>query len=79
MTQPVVIPEGFTREELLACVEREIRLRERAYPRWVELGKMSAKKSQEEQAAMKAVLAVLRQLPPAPAAQPDLFGSEPRR
>ena len=47
MTQPVVIPEGFTREELLACVEREIRLRERAYPRWVELGKMSAKKSQD--------------------------------
>jgi hypothetical protein len=72
---PIVIPDGFTREQLLAAVDREIRLRERVYPRWVALGKMSGAKSTEELASMRAVHAVLAQLPPTPAVQPGLpFG-----
>ena len=72
---PIVIPDGFTREQLLAAVDREIRLRERVYPRQVELGRMSAAKAKAEQETMRAVHAVLAQLPPTPAVQPGLpFG-----
>ena len=70
---PIVLPEGWTRADLVRCVDREIRHREKAYPRWVQLGRMSAKQMQHELAAMKAVLAVLRQ-PEEPPVQPALFG-----
>lgn len=72
----IAVPEGFTRELLIAACDREIRLRERSYPRWVALGRMSAVKMRDEIAAMKAVRAVLAQLPPAPPAQPSLFPAE---
>jgi hypothetical protein len=71
----IVLPDGFTREDLLACVEREVRLRERAYPRWVAMGRMTSAKMRGEQATMAAVRAVIAQLPPTPAVQPGLpFG-----
>lgn len=38
-----------------AAVEREIKMRRRVYPRWVEAGKMS--KANEEIAIMEAILA----------------------
>lgn len=72
----ILIPDGFTREELIESVERELRLRERVYARQVELGKLSHKTSEHEKGAMRAVLAVLRQLPATPPAQPGLFGAE---
>ncbi len=59
----IVVPDDWSRELLLACVDREIRLREKAYPRWVQLGRMSHKKMTDEIAAMKAVRCVLAQLP----------------
>ena len=47
----------------LACVEREITMRERLYPRWVQAQKMTQARADHEIAAMKAVydtLALLR-------------------
>lgn len=47
-------------EAQIACVEREIAMRERAYPRWVTQLKMTQKKAEQEVAAMRAVLETLR-------------------
>jgi hypothetical protein len=64
-----------TRQEMLDCVDREIRLRERVYPRWVALGRLSLAKSRDEIATMKAVREALgRLLPREPEVQRDLFG-----
>ena len=46
--------------EQIAAVEREIKVRERVYPRRVLAGNMSPKKAVHEQAAMQAALATLR-------------------
>lgn len=70
----ITIPPEFSRELLIAAVEREIRLRERSYPRWVQLGRMTSHKMRDEIAAMKGVLFILRQLPYTPPPQIDLFG-----
>ena len=51
----------------IACVERELRMRRRVYPRWVEDGRISQAKADAEIAAMEAVLATLQQLVPPPA------------
>jgi hypothetical protein len=59
----IVLPDGFTRDDLLKCVDREIRLRERVYPRWVEQARMTAGHAQGELSGMRAVRAVLAQLP----------------
>lgn len=42
-------------EEQLACVEREISMRERVYRRWVEEKRMTQKLADRELALMKAV------------------------
>ena len=60
----IVIPDGFSREELLVCVDREIRYRERALPFRVEAGHMSRAESAREMSRMKAIRAVIAQLPP---------------
>jgi hypothetical protein len=52
----------MTIDEQISCVEREIRLRERNYPRWVEARRMSLRKAGEEMAAMRAVLETLRRV-----------------
>jgi hypothetical protein len=44
----------------IACVEREIGMREHVYPRRVADGKMSQAKADDELAAMRAVLATLK-------------------
>lgn len=75
----IVLDAGWTRETLLAVVDRELRLRGRVYPRQQELGRMSADKAREEIAGMKAVRAVLEQLPTAPPAQGGLFGDGGRK
>lgn len=55
----------------LACVERELRMRRSAYPRWVASGKMTQGKADDEIADMEAVLATLRDV--AGRMQPDLL------
>lgn len=61
-------------QEMLACVEREIRMRERVYPEWVKLGRMSARKAEHELATMRAVREVIAALPVEPPPQASLFG-----
>lgn len=43
----------------IKCVEREIAMRERVYPRQVQTGKMKQQAADHELAAMKAVLTTL--------------------
>lgn len=50
----------------IACVEREIAMRERVYPRWVSEKRMPQKKADDEMAAMRAVLRTLRGIAEAP-------------
>lgn len=49
-------------EEQIASVEREIRMRESTYPRWVEQRCMTVKTAEHEISCMQAVLATLRRL-----------------
>ena len=44
----------------IACVEREIKMRQRVYPRWVEQERMTQRKADEEIESMQAVLATLK-------------------
>lgn len=46
--------------DLVACAEREIAMRERAYPRWVEDRRMRQETADRELALMKAVADALR-------------------
>ena len=50
----------MTITDQIKCVERELKMRERVYARWVTSGKMSAKKADHETKAMEAVLETLR-------------------
>jgi hypothetical protein len=44
----------------IACVEREIKMREHVYPRWVGQGKMTKDKADREIAVMREVLTTLQ-------------------
>jgi hypothetical protein len=46
-------------DEQIACVTREIALRERVYPKWVATGRMTKQTAEHEVAAMKAALGTL--------------------
>lgn len=50
----------ITLAEQIKCVQREIALRERVYPRWVKQSKMKQISSDYELAAMRAVLSTLK-------------------
>lgn len=49
-----------TRAEMQAEVEREIALRRRVYPRWVEQGKLKLDRAERQIAVMEAVAELLR-------------------
>lgn len=49
-------------EKQIACVKREIGMRERVYPTWVGKGKMTTTEANAEIATMKAVLKTLEWL-----------------
>ena len=49
-------------EEQVKCVERELWLRARVYPRWVERGRMTQAQAEHEMEAMATVLATLRKI-----------------
>ena len=51
---------------MIACVERELRMRREFYPKRVERGQMTIEKAEHEIAAMLAVLELLRVQPGAP-------------
>lgn len=46
----------------MECVRRELAMRRRVYPRWVQQERMTQKKADDELAAMEAVLATLQQI-----------------
>lgn len=54
--------ETPTIETQIRCVEREIAMRARVYPRWVAAKNMSQAKADSEIATMRAVLATLRNM-----------------
>ena len=51
------------------CAEREVRMRRRVYPRWIEAGRMTQEQADREIAVMAAIAADY--------AEPDLFGCAP--
>jgi len=51
--------------EQIECVQREINMRHRVYPRWVEIGRITQAHADHQIAAMSAVLATLEALRPA--------------
>lgn len=53
---------GVSIEEQIAELEREIRLREHVYPRWVEQKKMLQPQADKAMERMRAALATLRQV-----------------
>lgn len=52
----------MTIDQQIACVAREIAMRERVYPTFVRRNKMSQEKADNEIAAMRAVLKTLEKL-----------------
>lgn len=52
----------ITIEDQIVCVRREIGMRKRVYPRWVENGKMKMDQADREIAVMEAVLKTLEYL-----------------
>lgn len=49
MTDPTI-------DQMIACVKREVSMRERVYPRWIEAGRMTPEKADAELNTMRAVL-----------------------
>lgn len=52
----------FTFGEMLESARRELRMREKAYPRWVSAGKMTARQAARETALQGAIVDVLERL-----------------
>jgi hypothetical protein len=46
----------ITGEDKLSCAQRELRLRRKVYPRWVQIGKMDASDAAREIATMEAIV-----------------------
>lgn len=53
---------NITIDDMIKCVEREIGMRMRVYPRWIEQHKMSIEKADSEIRTMQAVLDRLKKL-----------------
>lgn len=56
------MPELVSIDDQVACVRREISMREHTYPRWIEARRMTQKKADQELTAMRAVLATLERV-----------------
>lgn len=59
----------FTDQDKLAALQREVAMRKRVYPRWVESGRMTKAKAEREIAVMEAIAADYRK-------NTDLFAKE---
>lgn len=49
--------QPITKRDKIRCLEREIKMRERVYKRWVDIKKMTQTEADHEIACMKAILA----------------------
>lgn len=56
MAELNLAPPAITDKDKIRCLKREIAMRERAYPRWVEGGRMTQAEADREIAVMKAIL-----------------------
>ncbi len=52
----------MTLEQQIACVRRELAMRQRVYPKWVTAGRMTQQQADHEVNAMTAVLATLERV-----------------
>lgn len=52
----------FTFKQQIECAERELAMRQRVYPKWVEMKKMTQMKADYEIGCMRAVLRTLESL-----------------
>lgn len=52
----------ITLKDQIACIEREITMRQRVYPRWIEAGRIKQAKADTEIRTMQAVLTTLKSL-----------------
>jgi hypothetical protein len=52
----------FTITNKLACLERELKMRRKVYPRWITQGKMDPSKAQHEIDCMEAIVTDYRVL-----------------
>jgi hypothetical protein len=52
----------MTEHEKLRCVERELEMRRRIYPRWVATNKMTQKKADHEIACFEAIVEDYRKI-----------------
>ena len=52
----------ITAADMLACAEREVKMRKRVYPRWVEDGRMSEGAAAHQIATMEEIVKTLRPL-----------------
>lgn len=59
MTDSETADRGYTIIAQIACVKREIAMRERVYPKWVLSGSMKAEAADHEVRCLKAVLGTL--------------------
>lgn len=57
-----VPPGKFSLPDQIACIQREIRYRERCYPRWLQTGTLTKEVADYEIACMRQVLRTLRAL-----------------
>lgn len=64
----------ITLEQQIACVRRELALRQRVYPKWVATSRMKQAEADKELAAMQAVHDTLAALAEKPAPTPTLPG-----
>ena len=54
--EPPEFTKQFTAADKLACVQRELRMRLKVYPRWIEIGKMKLDQAQWETDVMRAIV-----------------------
>jgi hypothetical protein len=47
---------SFSNDELRECAERELRFRQRVYPRWIQEGRYTADKAMREIAMMETIM-----------------------
>jgi hypothetical protein len=55
MADDLFADQPATAREMLMCAQRELEMRERVYPRWIALGKMSEGRAAREIALMRAI------------------------
>jgi hypothetical protein len=61
----------MTNHDKYECARRELAMRQRVYPKWVESGRMSQATADHEIACMKAIVEDYKEK-----AEPSLFGEE---